>query len=173
MAINEKRIHPTSKESLCNYRKVDKGRAGVLGKPPPQTPGQQGELGGLRQGVDEGTAEFPCKPREATSQNSFSSQAGWELYHAVRQASYGEKARLADRLALSQTEQASGTPQRGSQAEGSGQGACRGPDSPGANLEGHVSSQQESQAGWDMEQEWLQECAAPSDELGPWADLVR
>ena len=167
-AINVKRVHPTSNEPLCNYRKVDKGRAGVLGKPPLQTPGQQGEAGEFRQGIDEGTADATCKPREATSQNSFSSQAGWEFYQAVRGAVQGEKARPADRLPVTSNEQAGGTPQREGQAQGSRQGADGGPD----NLEDHEGSQRDFQADWELEQEWLQECAEPSDELGPWADLV-
>ena len=33
-AINEKRVHPASRLPLSEYRKVDKGRACVLGKPP-------------------------------------------------------------------------------------------------------------------------------------------
>ena len=73
-AMNEKHIHPTGKEPLCNYRKVDKGRDGVLGKSPPQAPGQQGVMGGHRQEVDEGTADGLRKSREdVATQDSFSS----------------------------------------------------------------------------------------------------
>ncbi len=34
------------------------------------------------------------------------------------------------------------------------------------------SSHGDSQIGWDMEQEWLRECADMDHEVGPWADLM-
>ena len=172
-AINVKRVHPTSKAPLCNFKKTDKGRAGILGTPPSQTPEQDGGMGtviGPMQDKDGGTTYNPGKPRKTTLQNSLSSQAGWEFYQAVRKAAQGGRARPADRLPATAEEQAGVTPQVEVQeeVEWSRQVAAAGP----ANLEDHEGSQRDFQADWEMGQEWLQECAEPSDEIGPWADLV-
>ena len=45
--------------------------------------------------------------------------------------------------------------------------AAAGPDS-----QDHDGSQRDFQRDWEVEQEWLKECAEPCHEIGPWGDLV-
>ena len=54
------------------------------------------------------------------------------------------------------------------ETEWSRQVAASGPD----NLDDHDGSQRDFQRDWEVEQEWLQECAEPCHEIGPWGDLV-
>ena len=61
--------------------------------------------------MGEGVTYNPGEPRRATLQNSFSSQAGWEFYQAVRISAQGGRARPADRLPATTEEQAGVTPQ--------------------------------------------------------------
>ena len=112
---------------------------------------------GLAPGLQEGALE-----------GSFSSKEGWELYKAVRKAANdaGEgtsSSRLRSEATV-QVEHIASCMEEGVAGLGEAQDLARPRD--------QESSHGDSQMGWDMEQDWLRECADIDHEVGPWADLM-
>ena len=111
---------------------------------------------------------LPPGPREGALEGSFSSKEGWELYKAVRRAANdaGEDT-SSSRLRSEATvpaEQIAGCMEEEVAGLGEALDLARPRD--------QESSHGGSQMGWDMEQEWLRECADVDHEVGPWADLM-
>ena len=168
-AINTKRVHPTTNVPLVNYKRVPR-LSGLFGAPTQCLPTAEGAVipgnhepltraaeAGLAPGLQEGALE-----------GSFSSKEGWELYKAVRRAANdaGEgtsSSRLRSK-ATAPAEHIAGCMEEGVAGLGEVQELARPCD--------QESSHGGSQMGWDMEQDWMQECAGMEHEVGPWADLM-
>ena len=106
--------------------------------------------------------------QEGALEGSFSSKEGWELHKAVRRAANdaGEgtsSSRLRSEATV-QAEHIAGCMEEEVAGLGEAQDLARPRDQESSHGDSHM--------GWDMEQEWLRECADMDHEVGPWADLM-
>ncbi len=167
-AINTKRVHPTTNVPLVNYKRVPR-LSGMFGAPPQCLPTAEGAAILGNRELLAWAAEAGVVPvsQEGAVEGSFSSKEGWELYKAVRRAANnageGTSSSTLRSKATAPAEHIAGCMEEGVAGLGDVQELARPCD--------QESSHGGSQAGGDMEQDWLQECSDLEHEV-PWADLM-